>query len=157
MIIFNVLIIAWALHLLRPRTGSGNQIIDHEAMLRGPFLSNGDVGGVGCDVGVKTSSFSSMSSDDRLLMSNVCSRSGASCFLTMGIKPRSDSCFCIVCCFMDTDIDRNRHRIMADVVAKDPLIVRPLASLLQFTRQQAAENTSSLVGRNLRKPNLLHS
>ena len=58
---------------------------------------------------------------------------------------------------MDTDIDRNRHRIMADVVAKDPLIVRPLASLLQFTRQQAAENTSSLVGRNLRKPNLLHS
>ena len=97
-------------------------------MLRGPFFpSNGDGGGgAGCDgvVVVMTSSFSSMSSDDRLLMSNVCSRSGASCFLAMGIKPRSDSCLCIVCCFMDfTDIDRNRHRIMADVVAKDPLIV----------------------------------
>ena len=36
-------------------------------------------------------SFTSMSSDDRLLMSKVFSRSGARCVLTIGIRPRSDS------------------------------------------------------------------
>ena len=36
-------------------------------------------------------SFISMSSDDRLLMSKVFSRSGARCVLTIGIRPRSDS------------------------------------------------------------------
>ena len=35
--------------------------------------------------------FTSMSSDDRLLISSVFSRSGASCVLTRGIKPRNDS------------------------------------------------------------------
>ena len=35
--------------------------------------------------------FTSMSSDDRLLISSVFSRSGANCVLTRGIKPRNDS------------------------------------------------------------------
>ena len=107
---------------------------NHEAMLR-----DGD-GGVdnvveeepvatteetaAADATAVNTSFTSMSSDDRLLMSKVFSRSGASCVLTIGIRPRSDSCLITTdCCLIDIDIFRKRHRKMAAVVANDPFII----------------------------------
>ena len=107
---------------------------NHEAMLRG---GGGDVveeedepvatteEAAAAEVTAVNTSFTSMSSDDRLLMSKVFSRSGASCVLTMGIRPRSDSCLITarVCCLTDTDIVRKRHRKMAAVVANDPFII----------------------------------
>ena len=106
---------------------------NHEAMLRG---GGGDVveeedepvattEEAAAELTAVNTFFTSMSSDDRLLMSKVFSRSGASCVLTMGIRPRSDSCLITasVCCLTDTDIVRKRHRKMAAVVANDPVII----------------------------------
>ena len=100
---------------------------NHEAMLRDGGGDDGEPSWGADEEPVATTeeavetavntSFISISSDDRLLMSKVFSRSGASCVLTRGIRPRFDSCL------TDIVFVRKRHRIMAAVVANDPFII----------------------------------
>ena len=139
---------------------------NHEAMLRG-----GGVGFVEVPDAVATAAataavaslnrtvFTSMSSDDRLLISSVFSRSGASCVLTRGIKPRNDS-WLSVCCVTDTDIDKKRQRIMAKDVANDPPIILWHPFFFGDSSWNCSVDLKSTVAAycsgcvNMRKPNL---
>ena len=69
--------------MLRDGDGGVDNVVEDE-----PVATTEETAEDGTDV---NTSFTSISSDDRLLMSKVFSRSGARCVLTIGIRPRSDS------------------------------------------------------------------